>query len=119
MRQPIPTFHTFCDTPGIPDPVPISGAAAPARPPDTVAAMTTATPLPTDPGALTPIQWATRLAAYSSRGRTHDDPVMLTCQRALAYWKVRRVIDAERGQLDPAHLDALTAALHTAQAVTA
>jgi hypothetical protein len=44
---------------------------------------------------------------------------MLTCQRALAYWKVRRVIDAERGQLDPAHLDALTAALHTAQAVTA
>ncbi len=60
-----------------------------------------------DPAALTPSQWSARLAAFLSRGRTNDDPDVIACREALSYWRTRRVIDAERANLAPAHIPAL------------
>lgn len=72
----------------------------------------------TDPAALTPSQWSARLAAYLSRGRTNDDPDVIACREALSYWKVRRVLDAQRGNLSPEHIPALADMLtHAHQAV--
>ncbi|MDP7720763.1 hypothetical protein [Mycobacterium sp. TY814] len=68
----------------------------------------------TDPAALTPSQWSARLAAYLSRGRGNDDPEVVACRQALAFWRARRAIDAEAGQIAPDHLDALTARLREA-----
>jgi hypothetical protein len=53
----------------------------------------------TDPAALTPSQSSARLAAFLARGRGNDDPEVIARREALAYWRCRRVIDAERGQL--------------------
>lgn len=60
-----------------------------------------------DPAALTPSQWSARLAAFLSRGRRNDDPNVLACREALAYWRCRRVLDAERDHLSPQHVPAL------------
>jgi hypothetical protein len=70
---------------------------------------TTAAPAPVlaDPAALSPIQWAARLAAYLSRGRGNDDPDVQACRAALSYWRCRRVIDAERDRLDGRDIPAL------------
>lgn len=74
----------------------------------------------TDPAALTPSQWSARLAAFLARGRGNDDPDVISCREALAYWRCRRVIDAERGQLAPEHIPALADMLkHAHQAVSA
>lgn len=64
-------------------------------------------PVLTDPSALTPSQWSARLAAFLSRGRGNDDPEVIACREALSYWRCRRVIDAERAHLAPAHVPAL------------
>ncbi|MGV0648758.1 hypothetical protein ABVK35_10240 [Mycobacterium kansasii] len=69
-----------------------------------------------DPTALTPAQWSGRLAAYLARGRGNDDPDVMACRSALAFWRARRAIDAEAGQIAPGHLDALTARLREAVA---
>ncbi|MCP9271144.1 hypothetical protein [Mycolicibacterium arenosum] len=69
-----------------------------------------------DPTALTPAQWSGRLAAYLARGRGNDDPDVLACRAALSYWRTRRAIDAEAGQIAPGHIDALTACLRAAVA---
>lgn len=61
----------------------------------------------TDPAALTPAQWNGRAAALS-RDAPPDDPRVAECRAALSYWRVRRVLDAERGNLDPAHIPALS-----------
>ncbi len=61
----------------------------------------------TDPGALSPAQWTGRLAALRSRGATDDDPRVREADAALAYWRCRRTIDAERDRLNPAHVPAL------------
>lgn len=60
-----------------------------------------------DPAALTPGQWSGRLAALRSRGAADDDERVAECVAALAYWRVRRVLDADRHHLDPAHVPAL------------
>ncbi|OBK97764.1 hypothetical protein A5645_05580 [Mycobacterium asiaticum] len=67
-----------------------------------------------DPAARTPAQWSGRLAAYLARGRANDDPEVVACRQALAFWRARRAIDAEAGQIAPNHLDALTARLREA-----
>lgn len=76
------------------------------------------TSTPTDPATLSPIQWGTRLASFKSRGTADTDPRVAECLAALAYWRCRRVIDAERAHLAPAHADAL-AGLLSSEAVTA
>jgi hypothetical protein len=74
----------------------------------------------TDPAALTPSQWSARLAAFLARGRGNDDPGVIACREALSYWRCRRVIDAERGQLAPGHIPALADMLrHAHPAVSA
>lgn len=61
----------------------------------------------TDPGSLSPAQWSGKLAALRSRGATNTDPRVAECLAALAYWRVRRVLDADREHLNPAHVPAL------------
>jgi len=61
----------------------------------------------TDPGALSPSQWSGKLAALRSRGVTDADPRVGECLAALAYWRVRRVLDADREHLNPSHIPAL------------
>ncbi|MCH9728737.1 MAG: hypothetical protein K0U84_03470 [Actinomycetia bacterium] len=74
----------------------------------------TAAPVLTDPAALTPSQWAAKLAAYLSRGRGNDDPGVIACREALAFWRIRRVVDRETGHLSAAGVDRLVAQLHGA-----
>ncbi|MGV7633066.1 hypothetical protein [Mycobacterium persicum] len=77
----------------------------------------TAPPILSDPAALTPAQWSARLAAFTSRGRGDDDPGVTACRAALSYWRVRRVLDSERGLLSPDHIPALADLLRHAHAV--
>lgn len=73
----------------------------------------------TDPGSRTPAQWSGKLAALRSRGATNADPRVAECLAALAYWRVRRVLDADRDHLNPAHVPALADMLtHARAAVT-
>ncbi|BBX92723.1 hypothetical protein H5U98_15705 [Mycolicibacterium boenickei] len=60
-----------------------------------------------DPASRTASSWSSTLAALKSRGVPDTDPRVLECQTALAYWRCRRVIDAERDNLNPAHIPAL------------
>lgn len=82
--------------------------AAPAAPPDTV-----------DPFLLSPSQWGSRLAALQVHGATDTDPRVTEARAALAAWRVRRVLDAERGALLPAHTELLAVHLRDAAAVVA
>jgi len=61
----------------------------------------------TDPAALTPVHWSARLAAFLARGRSNDDPDVISCREALSFWRMRRTLDAERGHLHPDHIPAL------------
>lgn len=54
-----------------------------------------------------PARWGSRLAGLKSSGAADDDPRILECHAALAYWRCRRVLDAERGRLSPEHVPAL------------
>jgi hypothetical protein len=67
--------------------------------------MTTSTTV--DPASRPAASWSSSLAALKSRGVSDTDPRIIDCHTALAYWRVRRVIDAERGQLSPEHVPAL------------
>ncbi|WP_045822581.1 hypothetical protein [Williamsia herbipolensis] len=69
-----------------------------------------------DPSTKSAIEWGTRLAALASHGTPHDDPRVVEARAALAFHRVKRAIDAERGQLDEHHLDALCESLRAAQA---
>jgi len=66
-------------------------------------------PIDIDPSTLTPGQWASKLAGLLSHGRTNDDPDVIACREALAYWRLRKVIDAEARQVNPGGIDALIA----------
>ncbi|MGV9479467.1 hypothetical protein [Gordonia aichiensis] len=46
-----------------------------------------------------PRSWSTRLAAYKGRGVSEHDPRVLRARQALAYWRVRRTLDAELATL--------------------
>ena len=76
--------------------------------------MSAAVPAPVDLPAsadLSASQWSAKLAALVGRGAADDDPRVIGCRAALAFHRVRRVINAERGLLDPADADALQEAL--------
>lgn len=73
-----------------------------------------------DPASMSPARWQSRLAALKRNGAAENDPLILECHTALAYWRCRRVIDAERGHLDPRHVPALADMLrHAHPAVSA
>lgn len=77
-------------------------------------------PTAADPSLKPPSSWKTRRAALLSHGAELDDPDVVECDQALAYWRCRRVIDAERHQLHPDHVPALADMLrHAHAAVTA
>lgn len=80
----------------------------------------TGTTTTVDPSLMSPTSWKTRRAALISHGGTVDDPEIRECDRALAYWRTRRVIDRERDQLHPDHIPALADMLrHPHPAVSA
>lgn len=54
-----------------------------------------------------PSSWRARRAGLISHGATLDDPRVVECDQAMAYWRCRRVIDTERELLDPRHVPAL------------
>jgi hypothetical protein len=68
---------------------------------------------------MTSAQWSGRLAALRSRGASDGDHRVTECVAALAYWRVRRALDADRQHLDPAHVPALADLLKHAHAAVA
>ncbi|HTQ21975.1 hypothetical protein [Mycobacterium sp.] len=73
-----------------------------------------------DPASLSPVRWQARHAAFKAHGVPDDDPRVRECHAALSWWRCRRVIDAEREQLAPAHIPALADILrHAHPAVSA
>lgn len=59
-----------------------------------------------DPAALSPVQWSGKLAALT-RIRPADDPELVECREALAFWRCKRTFDAEAGHLGPAGVEHL------------
>ncbi|ULN40403.1 hypothetical protein MI149_22465 [Mycolicibacterium crocinum] len=57
-----------------------------------------------------------RLAVLKSRGAPDDDPRVIECRQALAYFRLRRAVAAESGQLSRAGVDRLGAQLREAVA---
>lgn len=53
----------------------------------------------TDPSLSSPTSWQSRLEALKSRSVPEDDPRVTECRRALAFWRVRRAVEAERAVL--------------------
>ncbi|MBM4536280.1 hypothetical protein GS433_17985 [Rhodococcus hoagii] len=49
-----------------------------------------------DPYVLPPQSWSARLAALKSRAVPDDDLRVVECHRALAFWRMKRAIDAAR-----------------------
>lgn len=74
-------------------------------------------PPATDPAAYSAARWSAILAGLTSGGATDTDPRVRECRAALACWRVRRVIDAERAQLTPEHIPALADMLRHAHPV--
>jgi hypothetical protein len=54
-----------------------------------------------DPASKPATAWVAQLAGRKSRGATEDDPHIIACREALAFWRLRKRIDAEAGQLSP------------------
>ncbi|WP_234810351.1 hypothetical protein [Mycolicibacterium moriokaense] len=55
--------------------------------------------------------WRAELGHLKALGRSEDDPGVRACRAGLAYWTVRRAIDAARPNLTAAGVDALAALL--------
>lgn len=70
-------------------------------------ASTVAADTAVDPSLMEPASWRARRAALMSHGAALDDPAVIECDEAMAYWRVRRVVDAQRDTLNPAHIPAL------------
>ena len=60
----------------------------------------------TDPASRSASSWSSTLAVLKSRGVPDADPRIFEARTAPAYWRVRRVLDAERENLSPAHIPA-------------
>jgi hypothetical protein len=61
----------------------------------------------TDPASRSASGWAARHAALKSRQVPEDDPRVIECLAALAFWRCKRVIDTEAAHLVPEHADTL------------
>ncbi|WP_273490616.1 MULTISPECIES: hypothetical protein [Gordonia] len=73
--------------------------------------MTAAAVIGTASGDMSASSWSARLAALVSRGAAADDPRVVECRAALAFHRVKRVVDRERDALAPADVTALQRAL--------
>lgn len=62
-----------------------------------------------DPASRSASSWGARLAALRSRHVTDDDPRAAECLAALAFWRCKRVLDAEAPHLVPEHAGVLAA----------
>jgi hypothetical protein len=60
--------------------------------------------------------WVGRLAVFKSRAVPDDDPRVVECRQALAYYRVQRAVAAESGQLSRAGVDRLGVQLREAVA---
>ena len=69
-----------------------------------------------DPASQRRQVWAARLGYLKSRGHADDHPDVVTCRRALAYYRVDKAVAAEFGQLPAAGVDRLVAQLRQAAA---
>ena len=76
--------------------------------------MTAETVAITDPASRSASSWSATLAALKSRDVPDDDPRVIEARNALAYHRVHRAIDAERGNLNRAGADRLRAAISLA-----
>lgn len=70
----------------------------------------------TDPESRERGTWVGRLAVLKSRGAPDDDPRVVECRQALAYYRLRRAVAAESGQLSRAGIDRLGVQLREAVA---
>lgn len=70
----------------------------------------------TDPESRTVSQWVSLNASLKSHGAADDDPRVVECREALAYYRVRRAVIAEVGQLSPPGVDRLVSELRGAVA---
>ena len=61
----------------------------------------------TDPASRSAGSWNGTLAALKSRKVPEEDPRVIECREALAFWRCKRVIDAEAGHLVPEHAGVL------------
>ena len=61
----------------------------------------------TDPASRSAASWNGTLAALKSRQVPDDDPRVIECLAALAFWRCKRVIDAEAPHLVPEHAGVL------------
>ncbi|MGU3501895.1 hypothetical protein [Mycobacterium sp. C31M] len=60
-----------------------------------------------DPASRSAASWSSTLAGLKSAGVPNTDPRVIEAQAAGAYWRVRRILDQERGNLSAAHIPAL------------
>lgn len=58
--------------------------------------------------------WVGRLAVLKSRAVPDDDPRVIECRQALAYYRLRRAVAAESGQLSRAGIARLGVQLREA-----
>lgn len=71
--------------------------------------MTAATTL--DPASRSRSSWVAVLANLKSRGAPDTDPQVIACRQALAYYRARKAIDAEAGELSVPGVDRLVSQL--------
>lgn len=64
-----------------------------------------------DLAAIPAPDWRNRLGALKSHGVPDDDEQVRECREALAFWRVKKVLDVVKDKLSPAGVDALTAQL--------
>ncbi|MGJ6122978.1 hypothetical protein QN239_10405 [Mycolicibacterium sp. Y3] len=70
----------------------------------------------TDPESKSQAVWVAMNANYACRGLPKAAPERVECQHALAYYRAKKAIAAESGQLTGAAVDRLRAALAEAVA---
>jgi hypothetical protein len=70
--------------------------------------------LSADPATVPSAHWQARLGAFKSRGVPDDDDRVVECVQSLAFWRVKRSIDAQAQQLSPSGVDALVDQLRRA-----
>ncbi len=69
-----------------------------------------------DPASRSASSWSATLASLKSRSAPDTDPRVIEARQGLAYWRCKRRVDAEAGQLSRAGVDRLRADLAEAVA---
>jgi hypothetical protein len=75
------------------------------------------TQTPASPSLMPPSSWRARRAGLISHGARLDDPDVVECDQAMAFWRCRKVIDKERTTLHPDHVATLADMLRHAHPV--